>query len=183
MTNQQPVITVSRGRRFACSPAAVLAFIVNDNDQFLMLSHPRRQGTWEVVNGALEAEETVLEGVLREVHEEAGPHIEVQPLGLLHAYTFRYDDTARYMLSLSYLLAYRGGPIEPGDDMAGSRAKWLSLEELFDDDTRVLIPPDEKWLFQRAIDLFHLWKDHPPTAEMLQPARYLVSKNKHDLFE
>ncbi len=182
MTNQQPVVTVSRGRQFVCSPVAVLGFIINDADQILMLSHPRRNGTWEVVNGALEAEETVLAGVLREVREEAGPNIRVQPLGMLHAYTFRYDDAAPYMLSLCYLLAYQGGPVEPGDDMAGSRVKWWSPDELFDDDTHILIPPNDKWLFQRAVDLFHLWQDNPPPADILQPPRYLVSKNKHDLY-
>jgi len=54
MPNQQPAITdVSGKRSFVCSPAAVLGCIVNAEEKILLLSHPRRKGYWEVVNGAL----------------------------------------------------------------------------------------------------------------------------------
>lgn len=119
MSSQQPFIEDSRGRRFALSAAAVLAFIVNNQRQFLMLKHPVRDG-WEVINGALDAGETILEGLHREIREEAGAQIQVRPLGTVHAYTFRYDSIVQHMLSIAYLLAYEGGTIQPGDDMAGS---------------------------------------------------------------
>ena len=45
---------------------SVLAFVVNEKEEILLLAHPKREGGWEVVNGALEAGETVLEGALRE---------------------------------------------------------------------------------------------------------------------
>jgi hypothetical protein len=58
MPNLQPRVTDVSGRRqFACSAAAVLGFIVDDQKRILLLSHPRRPGMWEVVNGALEAAE------------------------------------------------------------------------------------------------------------------------------
>lgn len=69
----QPTITSASGRRtFACCPVAVLGFIVNAEEQILVLKHPQRSG-WEVINGALDAGETVGEGLLREIREEAGP--------------------------------------------------------------------------------------------------------------
>jgi hypothetical protein len=57
MPNLQPRITAANGRRrFACSAAGVLAFIIDDQERILLLSHPQRPGMWEVVNGALELE-------------------------------------------------------------------------------------------------------------------------------
>src|SRR5688572_13072672 len=98
MPNHQPIITAAHGKRtFACSAAAVLAFIVDAHERILLLAHPKRRGEWEVVNGALEAEETILDGVLREIREEVGPAVQVQPLGTVHAWTFWYDDTVQYM--------------------------------------------------------------------------------------
>lgn len=166
MTKNQPTITTADGKRqFACSAAAVVVFIVNQEEKLLLLSHPKRGETWEVVSGALEAEETALEGVLRETYEEAGADLQVRPLGAVHISTFHYDENVRYMLSLNYLLAYEGGQVRPGDDMQGSRFGWWSLAELNDERVKVIIPRD-KWLLRRAIDLYRLWKEE---AVDLQP--------------
>lgn len=98
----------------------VLAFIVNEAEEILLLAHPERKGAWEVVNGLLESGETILAGALREIREEAGPGLRVRPLGTVHAYTFHYDENVPYMVGLCYLMAYGGGNVEPGDDMYGS---------------------------------------------------------------
>ncbi|MCI0394275.1 MAG: NUDIX domain-containing protein [Chloroflexi bacterium] len=160
----QPFITTADGRRtFACSPAAVEVFIVNDREEILLLAHPQRNGGWEVINGALEAGESALAGCLRETWEEAGPAVRVRPLGAIHVSTFHYDDHARYMLSIAYLMAYEGGPVQPGDDMAGSRFRWWPLDELMDEAVNVIVPVNERWLLARAIELYRLWKnqEHP----------------------
>jgi len=158
MDSQQPYVIANDGnRRFACSPVAVLVFIVNEREEILLLSHPDRQGAWEVVNGAMEAEETVLQAALRETYEEAGTNLRVRPLGTVHVSTFHYDESVRYMLSVGYLLAYDGGIIQPGDDMHGSDFRWWSLDELASPKVRLLIPPGEKWLIERAVDLYRMW--------------------------
>jgi hypothetical protein len=59
---------------------------------------------------------------------------------------------------VGYLLAYEGGDIKPGDDMAGSEYRWWSLEELASPEVKLLIPPGEKWLVERAVDLYRMWR-------------------------
>jgi ADP-ribose pyrophosphatase YjhB (NUDIX family) len=178
MPNQQPVITDAGGRRmFACSPIAVLAVIVREDERILLLAHPKRQGAWEVVNGALEAEETLLEGVLREIREEVGPAVRAHPLGTVHAFTFYYDEHVQYLLSVCYLLAYDGGEVQPGDDMRGSQARWWGLDELADESVRLIVPRDQKWLLQRAVELYRLWKDQ---SVDLQPSRDPLARTKYD---
>jgi hypothetical protein len=62
------------------------------------------------------------------------------------------------MLSVGYLMAYEGGRVQPGDDMAGSRYKWWGLQDLADEKVEMLIPPDGKWLIERAIELYRMWR-------------------------
>jgi len=178
MPNQQPIISDASGRRsFACSAAGLLAFIVNDREEILLLSNPKRNGKWEVVIGALDGSETILEGVLREIREEAGPAIRVRPLGTLHAYTFRYDDDVQYMISIAYLLAYEGGEVLAGDDMADSEIQWMSLAELESGEVDIIVPQAQSWLFRRALDLYRLWKDAADV--MLQPHLDETTRNKY----
>jgi 8-oxo-dGTP pyrophosphatase MutT (NUDIX family) len=158
MPRQQPCITTADGRRrFACSPVAILVFIVNEKEEVLLLAHPKRGGSREVVNGALEARETVVEGALRETREEAGEEVQVRPLGTVHIWTFHYDEKVQYMLSVGYLMAYEGGRIQPGDDMAGSRYKWWGFDDLADEKVKLLVPSDGKWLLERAVELHRMW--------------------------
>jgi ADP-ribose pyrophosphatase YjhB (NUDIX family) len=148
---------------------AVQAILVNEREEILLLSHPIRNpgGQWQVVSGALEAEETVLDGTLREVREELGPAVQVRPISLVHAETFHYDASVRYMIGIYYLLAYEGGPVTPGDDMAGSRYRWWPLDELANPEIKLQIPPDQKWLMRRAVDLYRLWRDETVLLEPL----------------
>lgn len=156
---QQPYITTAdEKRRFACSPAAILVFIVNEQEEILLLAHPKRGGSWEVVNGALEAQETIVEGALRETREEIGEEVQVRPLGTVHIWTFHYDERVRYMISVGYLMAYDGGSVKPGDDMAGSRYRWWSIDELAEKNVKILIPPEGEWIIERAIECYRMWK-------------------------
>jgi ADP-ribose pyrophosphatase YjhB (NUDIX family) len=162
MPDSQPFIRdISGARRFACSAAAVQAVVVSPEETILLLASPLRHpdGAWQVVSGALEAEETVLQGTLREAHEELGNDIRLRPLGTIHAQTFHYDANVQYMIAIYYLLAYEGGEVLPGDDMQGSQYRWWSVEELEGDQVNIVVPPDQKWILKRAIELYRLWKD------------------------
>jgi ADP-ribose pyrophosphatase YjhB (NUDIX family) len=163
MESLQPHVMTSDGKRsFVCCPVAVLAFILNQREELLLMRHPQQLTGWQVVNGAMEAGESALEAALRETHEEAGQSIKVRPLGTVHVSSFHYDDNVRYMLSIAYLLAYEGGEIRPGDDMAGSQYRWWRLDELETEKVKLLIPPGSNWLVTRAVELYRLWgqEDH-----------------------
>lgn len=156
----QPVVygALPRRRPFATSPIAIQAIVINEQAQFVLLNSATRQGGWQVVSGGLEAGETILAGVLREVSEELGEAVHVRPLGIVHAETFHYDEQIRYMVSLYYLMVYEGGEIVPGDDMLGSDVRWWTLGELQAAD--VLFHPSVKlWLMERAVTLYELWRD------------------------
>lgn len=155
----QPFVTTADGRRqFACSPIAVLGCMVNEREEILLLSHPQRPGGWELIAGALEVGETLVEAALRETAEEVGAAVRVRPLGTVHVSTFHYDRQVQYMLSIIYLMAYQGGELQPGDDMRGSQYRWWSLADLVDPEVQLLIPPGGKWLLQRAVELYRLWQ-------------------------
>ena len=155
----QPELVGRNGRRFPGFAAAVLVFIVDPSTRrFLLLSSPPKRGRpgWEVVNGGLEAGESVLEGVRREVAEEAGPAVRLGVLGAVHSWTYRYDDSVTHMLSLAFVASYLGGEVVPGDDMAGCEVRWASLDEVR---SLPALIPEEVWLFERALELFDLWSD------------------------
>jgi ADP-ribose pyrophosphatase YjhB (NUDIX family) len=176
MSQQPTVITSTGDREFACSPVALVVFILNEDEKFLILSSPakrQQEDCWETVSGAWEAGETVLQGALRETREEIGPAALVRPLGTVHAYTFHYDENVRYMISLVYVVAYEGGDIRPGDDMAGSAYKWIGLAELENEKFKLLAPSSRTWILRRAIELYRLWKDQDvdPVELGLHPMR------------
>ncbi len=99
----------------------------------------------------------------------------VRPLGTVHVSTFHDDTQVRYMLSVSYVMAYEGGEIEPGDDMAGSHYQWWSLEHLMEPRVALLVPRDEKWQIQRSIEVYRLWKGQDVA---LQPPRVVPERVK-----
>ncbi len=150
------------GRVLATFPAAVVVLIINEQEELLLLNHPTRPGLWEPVNGAMDAHETVLEAALREVQEEAGREIRVRPLGVAHVSTFTYDANVTHFIGITYLMAYEGGEVIPGDDMQGSQILWWPLAN-WENNPRQLIPPlDQPWLLERVKELYRLWYNRPP---------------------
>ena len=145
------LISKSGKREFACYPVAVLAIVLNDLEQVLLLSHPKRPGCWEVVNGALEADETVIDGLLRESREELGDAVRIRPIATVHAQSVAYDEAVEKMISLVFVAAYQGGAVRPGDDMAGSKHKWVSVADVVAGEIIVIVPRGQTWLFRRAL--------------------------------
>jgi ADP-ribose pyrophosphatase YjhB (NUDIX family) len=166
----QPVImgTGPRFRAFAASAVALQAVIVNSDERILLLSSPHRNlnGEWQLISGGLEANETLLTGVLREVAEEAGPDLRARPLGTVHAHTFHYDANVQFMVSVYYLLAYEGGAIVPGDDMVDSAYRWWDVDDLLAGGTPLHPSTDYPWLLRRAVELYRLWQ--PTSSPPLQ---------------
>jgi ADP-ribose pyrophosphatase YjhB (NUDIX family) len=126
----------------------------------LLLSSPAKRGRpgWEIVNGGLEAGETLVEGVLREAAEEAGPAVSLRVLGCCHASTWRYDASVTHMLSSFFVASYLGGEVEPGDDMAGCEVRWATQEECSSlIASGMALVPEEAWVFDRAFECFDRW--------------------------
>ena len=169
MTTPQLFLTTAQGpRRFACSAVAMQAIIIKADARLLLLSSPTRNrpDEWQIISGGLEAAETVLDGVLREVREEAGLQMQVRPLGVVHAQTFHYDAQVPYMIGIYYLLTYEGGEVQPGDDMYDAHYRWWSIAELSTARIR-FHPSTHLWMLRRAVALYRCWKDQP--AVPLQP--------------
>jgi 8-oxo-dGTP pyrophosphatase MutT (NUDIX family) len=171
----QPIITAKSGRKFAGHAAGLVAFIINQEERFLMLSQPKRVGKWEPVNGAYDADETIVEGMFREIGEEAGKAVRVRPLTTVHTYNFRYDDDVPKMLSVIFLFEYLGGEVAP-DDMAGSEVIWMSLEDIHSGNYNIIVPSQQLWVYDRAVHFYRLLKDAPEVN--LQP-NYDGQKNKY----
>jgi ADP-ribose pyrophosphatase YjhB (NUDIX family) len=162
----QPTITAQNGRSFPTYPVAVQAIIINENEEFLLLNSPTRNQGWQIISGGLDANETILDGTLREVGEEIGKAAKVRPLGLVHSQTFHYDPGITHMIGTYYLLAYEGGPIIPGDDMVGSEVHWWSRAELAHKKP-FLHGSTHPWMLERAVQLYRLW--HDEAERPLQP--------------
>ena len=168
MSDWQPIVQDQAGRRrFACFPVGVGALIIDPRERFLLLSGPRQRGRWEAVSGGLEAGETLQYGLLREIREELGSEARIRLLGLLHAYSFPYDDKLRSFLSIWYLGEYLGGRIEPGDDMAGATVEWASAEQIEQGQFEIAIPERHPWIFRRAVHVYRALRAQPTVD--LQP--------------
>jgi NADH pyrophosphatase NudC (nudix superfamily) len=162
-----------KGRPFPTSVVALQAIIINAEEQFLLLSSPRRNGQneWQTVSGGLDAEESVLDGILREVREEAGD-IEVRPLTALHSQTFCYDGNIPHMIGIYYLLRYEGGAVVPGDDMIDSDFRWWGLDELetaVAAGTITLHVSTHLWMLRRAVKMVRCFADGWLETAVLQP--------------
>lgn len=172
----QHTITAQSGREFAAFPAGLIALIIDKQERFLLLKHPKH-GTYEPVNGAYDAGETMLAGLQREIREEAGEEIQVRPISAVHSYNFRYDETIPHMISLIFLFEYVGGEIIPGDDMIGAEVKWLTVAEINSGDYQIPVPNQAMWVYERAVKLYRLLKDETPVD--LQPSQESMSR-KYD---
>ena len=152
MTMVSEKVVSASGRQFATFPAAVLAFVVNENEEFLLLRSPRRIG-WQVPSGALESGESPIQGLARELYQELGKEFMYHPLGPVDVSSFRMDDKTT-LLSISYLVQYLGGAITPGDDMSGAELDWESLEKIMLHEN--ISVPENVSHFERALELFRV---------------------------
>ena len=145
----RPKVVGENGREFSCFPAAILVIVVNADDDVLLFS--KNANDWEVVAGGIEDHETILDAALRELKEEAGDDVLVDPIGVVHAHTFHYDKVVRNMISIYYVVRYLGGEVVPGDDMVGAEYDWKPLSEIRESD--LAIPAGQKWILERAVML------------------------------
>jgi 8-oxo-dGTP pyrophosphatase MutT (NUDIX family) len=147
------VIRSQNGRGFALFPVAVMAIVVDRKGRFLLLRRPGKRG-WESVSGALERGEKPLACLKRELTEELGGGFRFRVLGPFHAGSFRLDGKVAEMVCIGYAVLHLGGPVEPGDDMAGADVRWMTLKEIAGRKD-IIVPSDAK-LFRRAREMVKL---------------------------
>lgn len=133
---------------------SLLAFVIDDRHRFLLLK-PQGEAGWQVPSGGMEEGETVVEGLKRELREELGRDVKVEPVCSLDAFTYRLDERIETMISIVYLFKYRGGTIIPSDDMNGAKWDWFAVSDLRNR-IEVAIPHERLDLFAHAI----AWMEH-----------------------
>ena len=169
MPNTPKIASPGSGREFDCFPAAVLGFIINPEGQMLLLGNPDGRHRWQVVNGALEHGETVVDGALREIAEEAGPLLKVRPLGCFHVESFALDPAMPPMVSIHYLFASSNSTVVPGSDMRGASPGWFTPEEIAGLAEAIIVPAYRPRIFERAFRCHTDWLRDQPDLQLSMP--------------
>jgi 8-oxo-dGTP diphosphatase len=113
------------------SSKATAGALCEDGEGRVLLARRAREpfkGRWDIPGGFLEEGEHPLDGLRRELREEAG--LEVEPLEFLGAWMDRYggDSTAEATLNLYWTARVVAGEPEPADDV--DALEWFSPDEL-----------------------------------------------------
>jgi len=86
------------------------------------------KGRWSIPGGLLEVGESLVAGVVREVHEETGLHVEPVELIELLDRIHREDGRVRYHYVIAdYLCRITGGDLQASSDAAAVR--WVERDE------------------------------------------------------
>ena len=110
---------MTAGTRHSVSVAAV---IVRDDGRILMIQR-RDNSKWEPPGGVLELEESITDGVRREVREETG--LEVEP----EALTGVYKNMARGIVALVFRARVTGGALVMATDET-RQLSWLTADQI-----------------------------------------------------
>ncbi|WP_081748748.1 NUDIX hydrolase [Nocardiopsis sp. CNT312] len=100
---------------------SVAGAVIRDDGRMLAIRR-KDNGTWEPPGGVLELDETPEDGVVREVLEETGIHVEVQKL------TGVYKNMARGVVALVFRCMPSGGEAHPTSEAIA--VEWLSTGEI-----------------------------------------------------
>ncbi len=153
---RHPQIKTAAGQSFPCFPVSILAFVVDTWDRCLLLRRPGQPG-WEVINGTLQAGETVPEAVTREIRQKAGAAVQAVYLGVLDAFTFVFDANLPPAITICCLMRYRGGEIELAGDVRGADHHWWETSQV---DLLDLAVPRNRWdLLIRAGEMARYLRD------------------------
>ncbi|WP_236567955.1 MULTISPECIES: NUDIX hydrolase [unclassified Nocardiopsis] len=100
---------------------SVAGAVIREDGRMLVIKR-RDNGNWEPPGGVLELDETPQEGVVREVLEETGIHVEVEQL------TGVYKNMARGIVALVFRCKPRGGEKRPTSE--ATTVEWLRTDEI-----------------------------------------------------
>jgi ADP-ribose pyrophosphatase YjhB (NUDIX family) len=137
-------------RNYASSKPTASALCVDDEGRVLLSKRaiPPFEGRWDLPGGFLEEGEHPLDGVRRELREEAG--VEIEPLELLGIWMDRYggDGSAAATLNFYYTARIVEGEPEAADDVA--EFGWFTPDEI----------PDDELAFGHLHEVLTAWQQH-----------------------
>jgi ADP-ribose pyrophosphatase YjhB (NUDIX family) len=120
--------------------SATAAFIVNDNDEMLVVRRAKEpaKGTLDLPGGFVDMYETVEEGMCREIKEETG--LDVQDIRYLFSSpnVYEYSGMGVHTLDMDFLVHVHGDPealkatVLAADDAA--EALWIPISEINPDE-------------------------------------------------
>lgn len=122
----------SDDRRYPKRPVVGVGAIIFERDRVLMAQRGKEplKGWWSIPGGALEAGESLMEGVCREVREETG--LIVEPRGVFEVFERIMRDeqgTAEYhFVLIDYICRVAGGTLQAGDDVC--KVEWVRRRDL-----------------------------------------------------
>ena len=115
---------------YAGSEPTVSALVTDDGGRILLARRKfePEAGKWDLPGGFLEVDEEPLDGLRRELREEAG--VEIEPLEFAGAWTDRYGgaEDASATLNLYWHARIASGEPTPADDVAELR--WFAVDDL-----------------------------------------------------
>jgi 8-oxo-dGTP diphosphatase len=100
---------------------SVAGAVIREDGRMLVIKR-RDNGNWEPPGGVLELDETPEEGVVREVLEETGIHVEVEQL------TGVYKNMARGIVALVFRCKPSGGEEHPTSE--ATAVEWLTPDKI-----------------------------------------------------
>lgn len=118
---------------------SVAAAIFDGSGENVLLIKRRDNGRWEPPGGVLELEETIEDGLRREVREETGAEIEVGPL------TGVYKNMPRAIVALVFRCELVRAPLR--ESAEASEVSWVALGQVTE-----LMPPAYAC---RVVDAIH----------------------------
>lgn len=107
----------------ALHSVSVAGVIIDDQDRALVIRR-RDNGHWEPPGGVLELDESITDGLRREVEEETGLHVSVGPL------TGVYKNMSRAIVALVFRCNASGGELRLNPEV--SEFRWMNNVEVRD---------------------------------------------------
>lgn len=109
--------------------AQTISVAVTNGEKVLLLKRTEaRGGFWQLVTGKVERGESALQAALREVKEETGRMVDLEPLGYVHQFGFGDILPPKIFEEHAFAGAWSGGEVmvDPGEHTA---YRWATLEE------------------------------------------------------
>jgi ADP-ribose pyrophosphatase YjhB (NUDIX family) len=136
---------------YASSQPTASAFVLDEEGRILLArrAYEPDAGKWDVPGGFLEEGEDPVEGLRRELREEAGIEIELGDFVGVFADTYGDPPDVRYVLNLVWEACIAEGEPAPNDDV--SELRWFPKDAL---------PADVELAFRWLARSIDDWREH-----------------------